>query len=156
MLRPFRARCHSICKYIIGYLHIECVKKRTTSDERQCDWNGSGCLSLFCTRTPPRYGDRVERTQDKEAYTESRTAREEPCCMLHRQQKQRRGEEIVNRPTQWVAVRCPIAGCAVMKKYSMRKSWTSNRSKSVVLALCRGLNSYHISKNALRSSQRRF
>ena len=41
---------------------------------------------------------------------------------LHRQQKQRRGEEIVNRPTQWVAVRCPITGCAVMKKYSMRTS----------------------------------
>lgn len=31
----------------------------------------------FCTRNPPRYGDRVERTQDKEAYMESRTAREE-------------------------------------------------------------------------------
>ena len=75
----------------------------------------------FCTRYPPRYGDRVERTQDKEAYMESRTAHEGPCCMLHRQQKQRRGEEIVNRPTQWVAVRCPIAGCAVMKKYSMRE-----------------------------------
>ena len=30
----------------------------------------------FCTRYPPRYGDRVERTQDKEAYMESRTARE--------------------------------------------------------------------------------
>ena len=72
-------------------------QKRTTSDERQCDWIGSHCLSLFCTRYPPRYGDRVERTQDKEAYMESRTAREGPCCMLHRQQKQRRGEEIVNR-----------------------------------------------------------
>jgi len=100
----------------------------------------------FCTRNPPRYGDRVERTQDKEAYTESRTAREEPCCMLHRQQKQRRGEEIVSRPTQWVAVRCPITGCAVMKKYSMRTSWTSNRSKSVVPVPCIGLNSYRISK----------
>ena len=51
----------------------------------------------FALDTPPRYGDRVERTQDKEAYMESRTAREGPCCMLHRQQKQRRGEEIVNR-----------------------------------------------------------
>ena len=52
----------------------------------------------FCTRNPPRYGDRVERTRDKEAYKESRTAREEPCCMLHRRQKQRRGEEIANSP----------------------------------------------------------
>ena len=76
----------------------------------------------FCTRYPPRYGERVERTQDKEAYMDSRTAREEPCCMLHRQQKQRRGEEIISRPKQWVAIACPIAGCAVMKKYSMRTS----------------------------------
>ena len=155
MLRPFRARCHSICKYIIGYLPRMRQEKNTFW--RETMWLRIVALSLyFCTRYLPRYGERVERTQDKEAYMESRTAREEPCCMLHRQQKQRRGEEIVNRPTQWVAVRCPIAGCAVMKKYSMRKSWTSNRSKSVVLALCRGLNSYHISKNDLRSSQRRF
>lgn len=155
MLRPFRARCHSICKYIIGYLPRMRQEKNTFW--RETMWLRIVALSLyFCTRYLPRYGERVERTQDKEAYMESRTAREGPCCMLHRQQKQRRGEEIVNRPTQWVAVSCPIAGCAVMKKYSMRKSWTSNRSKSVVLALCHGLNSYHMSKNALISSQRRF
>jgi len=153
---PFKARCHSTCKYIIGYLPRMRQEKNTFW--RETMWLNRVTLSLvfFCTRSPPRYGDRVERTQDKEAYMDSRTAREGPCCMLHRQQKQRRGEEIVNRPTQWVAVRCPIAGCAVMKKYSMRKSWTSNRSKSVVLALCHGLNSYHMSKNTLRSSQRRF
>ena len=156
MLRPFRARCHSMCKYIIRYLPR--MRQEKNNFWRETMWLNRVTLSLvfFCTRSLPRYGERVERTQDKEAYMESRTAREEPCCMLHRQRKQRRGEEIVNRPTQWVAVRCPIAGCAVMKKYSMRTSWTSNRSKSVVLALCHGLNSYHMSKNALRSSQRHF
>ena len=57
---------------------------------RETMWlNRFTCLSLFLHSIPARYGDRVERTQDKEAYMESRTAREGPCCMLHRQQKQR-------------------------------------------------------------------
>ena len=76
----------------------------------------------FCTRSLPRYGERVERTQDKEAYMESRTAREGPCCMLHRQRKQRRGEEIVNRPTQWVAINCPITICTLVKTYRREKA----------------------------------
>lgn len=34
----------------------------------------------------------------KAGYMKSRTAREDPCCTLHRQHKQRPGEEITNSP----------------------------------------------------------
>ena len=51
---------------------------------------------LFSLGNRPRYGNRVERTQDKEAYME--LAREDPYCTFHRQHKQRRGEEITNSP----------------------------------------------------------
>ena len=34
----------------------------------------------------------------KKSIWNCRTAREDPCCTLHRQYKQRRGEEITNSP----------------------------------------------------------
>ena len=64
---------------------------------RETMWLNRFTLSLFILHSIPAPLRRQSRHSGQKAYMESRTAREGPCCTLHRQQKQRRGEEIVNR-----------------------------------------------------------